>query len=237
MKKSIVLLTVALAGTLVAQQATPPSTAKPSATTTSSSSTHALTTPTVLGQNEMALPIGTAIRMKLETALSTDVTKRGDRFSGRVTEAVKLNGKTIIPVGAAMEGEVYRSEDKRRIKGTPTLDLSPDTVTLPDGQKYMIRANIVDTSNSKLNVNDEGEIKGEGHDKRDLIELGIGTAAGAGIGAAIGGGKGALIGAGVGATASVVRWLTKTRTATLNPGTELIMELSRPLQLTATDGD
>jgi hypothetical protein len=237
MKKLVVLLTVALAGTLAAQQATPPSSTKPSAATTTTPAAHALATPTVLGQNEMALPVGTAIRMKLETALSTDVTKRGDRFSGRVTEAVKLNGKTIIPVGAAMEGEVFRSEDKRRIKGTPTLDLNPDTVTLPDGQKYMIRASIVDTSNRKLNVNDEGEIKGEGHDKRDLIELGIGTAAGAGVGAAIGGGKGALIGAGVGATASVVRWLTKTRTATLNPGTELIMELSRPLQLTATDGD
>src|SRR3954465_5502296 len=172
MKKFAVLLTVALAGTLAAQQATPPSTAKPSASTTSSSSTHTLTTPSVLGQNEMALPGGTAIRMKLETALSTDVTKRGDRFSGRVTEAVKLNGKTIIPVGAAMEGDVFRSEDKRRIKGTPTLDLSPDTVTLPDGQKYNIRATIVDTSDHTLNVNDEGEIKGEGRDRRDWVEMG-----------------------------------------------------------------
>jgi hypothetical protein len=236
MKKFVVLLTVALAGSVAAQQATPSSTAKPSATIDASASPR-LTTPTILGANEMALPVGTAIRMKLETPLATNVTKRGDRFGGRVTEAVMLNGKTIIPVGAAMEGEVFRSEAKRRVKGTPTLDLNPDTVTLPDGQKYMIRATIVDTSDRKLNVNDEGEIKGQGRDKRDWIEMGAASAAGAGVGAAIGGGKGALIGATVGASASVVRWLTKTKTATLPAGTELVMELSRPLQLTAAEGD
>jgi hypothetical protein len=237
MKKILVLFTLSLAGSLAAQQATPPSNAKPSATGTYSSSPRTLTTPEVLGQNEMALPVGTAIRMKLETPLATSISKRGDRFGGRVTEAVTLRGKTIIPVGAALEGEVFRSEDKRRIKGTPTLDLNPDTVTLPDGQKFMIRATIVDTSNHKLNVNDEGEIKGQGHDRRDWIEMGAASVAGAGVGAAIGGGKGALIGTGVGATASVVRWLTKSRSATLPAGTELVMELSRPLQLTASDGD
>lgn len=230
--KKFVVLVVALAGSLAAQQATPPSTAKPSATATPQLTQHE-----VLGQNEMALPIGTAIRMKLETPLATNTTSRGDRFGGRVTQAVMLNGRTIIPVGAALEGEVFRSEDKRRYKGTPTLDLNPDTVTLPDGTKYAIRASIVDTNARKVNVNDEGEIKGDGRDKRDWVEMGAASVVGAGIGAAAGGGKGAAIGAGIGATASVVRWLTKTRNASLPAGTELVMELSRPLQLTATDGD
>lgn len=234
MKKFVVLVVVALAGSLAAQQATPPSTAKPSATTIAAPQ---LSKPEILGQNEMALPIGTAIRMKLETPLATNTTTKGDRFGGRVTQAVMLNGKTIIPVGAALEGEVYRSEEKRRITGTPTLDLNPDTVTLPDGTRYTIRANIVDTTAKNVNVNDEGEVKGDGHSKRDWIEMGAASVVGAGVGAAFGGGKGAAIGAGVGATASVVRWLTKTRNASLPAGTELIMELSRPLQLTATDGD
>jgi hypothetical protein len=237
MKKILILLTLSLAGSLAAQQSTPPSHAKPSAAVSASTAPRTLTTPTILGDNEMALPVGTGIRMKLETPLATNLSKRGDRFGGRVIEAVMLRGKTIIPVGAALEGEVYRSEDKRRIRGTPTLDLSPDTVTLPNGQKFTIRATIVDTSDRKLNVNDEGQIKGEGRDRRDWIEMGAASVAGAGVGAAIGGGKGALIGSTVGAGASVVRWLTKSRSATLPAGTELVMELSRPLQLTATDGD
>ena len=185
-----------------------------------------------------ALPIGTAIRMKLETPLSTSTSKFGDHFSGRVTEAVILNGKTIIPVGASLEGQVIRSESARRIKGLPTMDLRPTTVTLPDGQKYAINATIVDTSApGKLNVTNEGGIKGKGHDRADTVELGVGTAVGTGIGAAIDGWKGAGIGAAIGAGITTVHWLMKTRNASIPAGTELIMELSHPVALSASQGD
>jgi hypothetical protein len=239
MKKYVVLFTMALAGSVAAQQATPASHAKPSAQVKS----HSVSRPGVSAARSTAadpwsLPIGTAIRMKLETPLSTDANKRGDRFGGRVLEAVMLNGKTIIPVGSALEGQVIKAESKRRIKGLPTLDLNPDTVTLPDGQKYIIHAAIVDdASDHSINVNDEGEIKGQGRDGRDWIEMGAASVVGAGLGAAIGGGKGALIGTTVGAGASMVRWLTKTRSASVPAGTELVMELSRPLQLTEATGD
>jgi hypothetical protein len=52
----------------------------------------------------------------------------------------------------------------------------------------------------------------------------------------IGGGKGVLIGATIGATATVARWLGKKNSATLPAGTELVMELSRPLEMTADTG-
>jgi len=186
-----------------------------------------------------ALPIGTAIRMKLETPLSTSTSKFGDHFSGRVTEAVLLNGKTIIPVGASLEGQVIRSTSQRRIKGLPSMDLRPTAVTLPDGQKYAINATIVDTSApGKLSVNDEGEIKGKGHDRADTVELGVGAAVGTGIGAAVDGFKGAMIGAAIGAGITTVHWLIKTRSASIPSGTELIMELSHPVALNAVpEGD
>jgi hypothetical protein len=239
MKTAIALLTLALATSAVAQQADTTQrqpTNKPSAAVGSTRyGTRAHTRPLAQPQttsDAMALPVGTAIRMKLETPLSTVTTKRGDRFGGRVVEAVMLNGKTVIPVGAALEGDVVRSEEMRRIRGTPTIDLRPDHVTLPDGSRYMINGTIVDTSNrGDVNVNDEGEIKGKGHDNRDLLETGAGAGIGLGIGAKVGGVKGAFIGAGIGATASMVHWLTKTKTAYLPAGTEIIMELSRPMQL------
>jgi hypothetical protein len=49
-------------------------------------------------------------------------------------------------------------------------------------------------------------------------------------------GKGVLIGATIGATATVARWLGKKNSATLPAGTELVMELSRPLEMTADTG-
>ena len=179
----------------------------------------------------LSLPTGTGIKMKLETPLSTRSSKAGDTFAGRVTEAVMLNGKAVIPVGAAVQGRVVRVTDPRRIKGVPTLDLMPDEITMPDGIRYTIQAVLVDTSAPHTNVNDEGQIKGPGHDKRDLLEMGVGTGAGVGVGAAVGGGKGALIGGMIGGGATVIHWLTRRHSADLPAGTEIVMELNRPLAL------
>ena len=184
-----------------------------------------------------SLPVGTAVKMKLETAISTRTNKSGDRFSGRVTEGVTLNGRTIIPVGASLEGRVARAQDRRRIRGTPTIDLRPDTIIMPSGDRYTLNAVAVDTNaRPDVDVNDEGKLKGRGHDGSDWRETGIAAAGGAIAGGVIAGGEGALIGAGVGATASVVHWLIKSRSAVLPAGTEIVLELSRPMSLGAGDG-
>ena len=184
-----------------------------------------------------SLPVGTAVKMKLETAISTRTNKSGDRFSGRVTEGVTLNGRTIIPVGASLEGRVARAQDRRRIRGTPTIDLRPDTIIMPSGDRYSLNAVVVDTNaRPDVDVNDEGKFKGRGHDGGDWKETGIVAAGGAIAGGVIAGGEGALIGAGVGATASVVHLLIKSRSAMLPAGTEIVWELSRPMSLGAGSG-
>jgi hypothetical protein len=233
MKKLAVLIVMVLAVSAAAQDS------KPSAAIGDGSHSTTLVTPPRGSNDSLALPVGTAIRMKLETPLSSATAQRGDRFGGRVTEAVRnTKGAVIIPVGAALEGEVVRVAEQRRIKGTGTLDLLPRVITLPDGQRYNINANVVDTSNhNQTSVNDEGEVKGVGHDRGDLIEVGVGTAAGMTIGGIAGGGKGLLIGGAIGGGATIVHWLTKTKTAELPAGTEVIMELSRPLMLSAAEGD
>jgi hypothetical protein len=63
------------------------------------------------------------------------------------------------------------------------------------------------------------------------MEMAAGTGAGLGVGAAFAGGKGALVGAAVGATATAVRWLGKTKSADLPAGSEITMELGRPVML------
>jgi len=236
MKKLTILLALALAASASAQ------TKSSAATPASKGTSHSKPTKTLIqpeaAPDATALPIGTAIRMKLETPLSTSSNKFGDRFGGRVVEAVMLNGKTIIPVGSALEGQVIRVEEHRRIKGVPEMDLRPTMVTTPDGQRYAINATITDTTDKSLNVNDEGQIKGPGHTKGDLVEMGVGAAVGTGIGAAAGGGKGALIGAAIGGGATAIHWLIKTKSAQIPAGTELIMELSRPMALSAVqEGD
>ena len=184
-------------------------------------------------QTNMALPAGTAFKVKLENTLSTFSSKEGDAFSGRVAQDVILDGKTILPIGATVQGRVTKVNEPRRIAGKPTIGIFPEAIVLPNGERYMLNAAVVDTSlRNGTDVNTEGQFKGEGIDGRDLTEIGMGTGGGMLIGGLAAGGKGLVIGGAVGATLTVAHWLGKKRSAVLPSGTELMMELSRPLAMT-----
>src|ERR1700720_4002795 len=186
---------------------------------------------------QTALPTGTAVKMKLETTLATFRSKAGDPFSARVTAPVVVDGKTVIPIGATVEGRVTKANEPRRIAGRPTIAIFPENLVLPNGDRFMLNASLVDTNaRHGTDVNAEGQFKGAGHDGKDLTEIGMGTGGGMLIGGLAGGGKGLLIGGGVGATLTVAHWLGKRRSAALPSGTELMMELSRPLGMTPEAG-
>lgn len=183
------------------------------------------------------LPTGTALKMKLETTLATFSNHAGDPFQARVTEAVVLNGQTIIPVGTTVQGRVTKTNEPRRIAGKPTISLFPEALVLPNGDRFMLNATLVDTSRGRgTDVNTEGQFKGAGHDGKDLTEIGMGTGGGMLVGGLAGGGQGLLIGGAIGAGATVTHWLSKHRSATLPAGTVLWMELSRPMVMNASTG-
>jgi hypothetical protein len=184
---------------------------------------------------QTALPTGIAVKMKLETTLATFSSKAGDPFSARVTEPVVIDGKTVIPIGATVDGRVTKSSEPRRIAGKPTIAIFPENLVLPNGDRFMLNASLVDTNaRHGSDVDTEGRFKGAGHDGKDLTEIGMGTGGGMLIGGLAGGGKGLLIGGAVGATVTVAHWLGKHRSATLPAGTELVMELNRPMTMTTT---
>ena len=183
---------------------------------------------------QTSLPPGTAVKMKLDTTLATFSSRAGDPFSARVTEPVLLDGKTVIPIGATIEGRVTKSTEPRRIAGKPTIAIFPENLVLPNGDRFMLNATLVDTNARRgTDVDTEGKFKGAGHDGKDLTEIGMGTGGGMLMGGLIGGAKGLLIGGAVGATATVAHWLGKHRSATLPAGTELVMELNRPMTMTS----
>jgi hypothetical protein len=185
-------------------------------------------------QTNRSLPAGTAMKIKLQTTLATFSSKQGDTFTGRVTEPVALDGKTIIPVGSTVQGTVGRVAEPRRVQGRPTIALFPHTVILPDGARYDLSATVVDTNlHNGSEVNDEGQFKGKARDQGDNVELAAGAAGGGLIGGLAGGGKGFLVGAAIGAGATTIHWLTKHHSAILPAGTELVMELSRPMEMSA----
>jgi len=183
---------------------------------------------------QTSLPTGTAVKMKLDTTLATFSSKAGDPFSARVTEAVILDGKTVIPIGTAIEGRVTKATEPRRIAGKPTIAVFPENLVLPNGERYMLNATLVDTNlRHGTDVNTEGQFKGAGHDGKDLTEIGMGTGGGMLVGGLIAGAKGLVIGGAIAATLTVSHWLGKHRSASLPAGTELVMELNRPLVMTS----
>jgi hypothetical protein len=195
-----------------------------------------LTTPS---NAQSILPSGTPIHMKLETGLSTAANQVGDAFTGRVTADVVNAGMVVIPVGSQITGKVTRSIEQRRYKGRPTLEINPEEVILPNGERYQISAVLTGVDKeSGTKVNDEGQIKGGGLDRRDKIEVAAGTGGGALMGGVIArSGKGTLVGAMIGGGAAIAYWLSKTKSASLTAGTEIVMELARPMTMTTANGD
>jgi len=260
MRKTIVLLALALAASLIGNaqttkkhkpsaavrsNATQSSTAAPMNSGDSAAPAATSNGPVYEDEKQAApspvkatpadLPTGTAIRMKLETPLSSRQSKEGDGFSGRVTEAVIVHGRTIIPVGSSITGRLLRVSDPRRIGGSGSMHLLPESVMLPNGKSFMINASMVDTSTpSKLTVDDEGRIKSKGISSGDKVEMVAGTGTGAIIGTIADGGKGLLIGSMIGGGATVVHWLTKRHPVDVPAGTELIMEINRPMTVSST---
>jgi hypothetical protein len=188
----------------------------------------------VIAQTSPAVPAGTALMVKLDTTLATFSNKVGDPFRARFTQPVVLNGVTLIPAGATVEGRVTKVSEPRRISGKPTLGILPEAVIMPTGERYFLDATLVDTNLGRgSDVNEEGQFKGSGHDRRDTLETGGGAAGGMLIGGLIGGPPGILIGGAVGATSTTAHWLSKHRSAILPAGTELTLELNRPLAMTS----
>jgi hypothetical protein len=184
-------------------------------------------------QGAAPVPAGTALMVRLETTLATFSNKAGDPFQARLTQAVVLNGRTVIPAGSMVEGRVTKVSEPRRISGKPTIGIMPEALVLPTGERFFLDATLVDTNAGRdTDVNQEGQFKGSGHDRRDTLETGGGTAGGMLIGGLIGGPPGILIGGVVGAGSTSAHWLSKHRSATLPSGTTLTLELNRPLTMT-----
>jgi hypothetical protein len=179
------------------------------------------------------LESGTLIRVRIQEALSTSSTSAGSEFSAIVMSPVSQGGKVIIPMGSQVKGRVVSVKAGKSFGQKAVLRLRPDTVTMPDGSRYMLHAEVVQTQGTDTKAGGEGTITTASHMKRNAIEYGAGAGSGAIIGAAVGGGPGALIGTAVGAGVITVHLLLQSHQAQLPKDSVLIFGLTEPMTFTA----
>ena len=184
--------------------------------------------PRALGPGELGE--GTTIRVRLLGRLSTASSEKGEAFRTTVASDVMHGGQTLIPAGAEIDGQVVEISSGR-VGGHGTMRLRPETVILPDGKRYQLRAQTTGIPGSKSHVGSEGSINPGSQVRRDSIEYGGAVGAGLTTGAVLGGPVGALTGGLIGAGVVTAHLLISHPQATLETGTTLVFTLTEPLSL------
>ncbi len=173
---------------------------------------------------------GATIRVRLLDRLSSSSSQAGESFHTRVASDVVQDGQVLIPAGSEIDGRVMEVSTGRT-GGHGSMRLRPETVTLPDGSRFQLYAELSGAPGTNNRVEFEGLVTPGSRLKKDGIVTGATIGTGAVTGAILGGPAGALAGTLVGATVISVHLLVSHPQATLDDGSVLLFTLSEPLNL------
>jgi hypothetical protein len=179
-----------------------------------------------------ALPSGTVFKVRMLQDIDAGSTKPNTPFKATVTQDIMRDGKVVVPIGSELHGRVVYATAGNRMNGGSVIHLRPDDFVLPDGTRYHLHAEVIDTSGSDTRTKGEGNIVANQHGKRTLVELGLGAGSGAIVGAAVGGGVGAVVGTAVGAGVVTAHWLRTNWSANLPESSTVVFSLTDPMFLT-----
>lgn len=133
------------------------------------------------GQANGSLATGTAFNAELSSPIDSKKCKPGDAVNGRTTEAVKSEGKTVIPKGARLVGHVTQASARAKGESESALGIVFDKAILKNGQEIPLSAGIQALAASQSSASAAGS---------DVDAFGGAGASAAGSGAASG--RGAL---------------------------------------------
>jgi outer membrane lipoprotein SlyB len=138
----------------------------------------------------ITMPKGTTLTGVLTQGIDVDATKAGQTFKAVLDDPVMMDGKVIVPRGAAMVVQVAKVEQAGKMKGADKIALKANSISF-GGRKYDI-------------VTTQVESKGSGEGKKTTRKVAGGAGLGAIVGGIAGGGAGAAIGAAAGAATGAI---------------------------------
>jgi hypothetical protein len=89
-----------------------------------------------------SLVAGWPISAELRTSLDSKRAKQGDAIEARMTEAVKANGKTILPSGTKLAGHVTQASAKSKGDADSSLGLVFDKAILKGGEEIPLNVTL-----------------------------------------------------------------------------------------------
>jgi type IV secretory pathway VirB10-like protein len=87
------------------------------------------------GQANGSLASGTAVNAALSSPIDSKKCKPGDPVNARSTEAVKSEGKTVIPKGAKLVGHVTQASARAKGESESSLGIVFDKAILKNGEE------------------------------------------------------------------------------------------------------
>lgn len=132
------------------------------------------------------VPSGTQLSVEIVSPVTTKTAVVGDRVDARLASDVVVDGKTLVPAGAAVHGTVTRViSGSKTIGGTPTLGLTFDRLSTGGADMVAISGQLV-----QQGASDKG---------RDAAKIAGGALIGAVVGHQVDEDKGKIIGGLLGA--------------------------------------
>jgi hypothetical protein len=167
-------------------------------------------------QETLVMPAGSHFLASLDTRLSTDVNNTGDPFVATTLEPIVVDGRTVVPAGARIDGVLRDVQASGRIKDRARMTLVFQEIVDSAGKSHPMSAQSL-------------TIKAASETHNDVLKIAGGSAAGAIIGAISGKKNGAVVGAAAGAGAGTILVLaTKGDDVELNQGLKLYVEMTGP---------
>jgi len=141
-----------------------------------------------LGQRSVTVPVGTVVSLRMDTALSSDTSRVGDRFTATVFRSAAVDGRVVIPENAKVEGHVTGATPVERGGRAATLAVAFDRMVLPAGNSVQIDGTLTslnEEARRKIEENIRYQEQG-GRTRRPVVFLGSSDGAGLSIGVADG---------------------------------------------------
>jgi hypothetical protein len=166
----------------------------------------------------ITIPDGTALSVRLIDSLDSENASVGDKFTATINSPVRVDGQTVIPSDADLEGRVVEAHAAGRFQGRGLLTIEITRVSF-NGRSYKIQTN---------QWSKQTDSRGKGTAEK----VGGGAVLGTIIGAISGGGKGAGIGAAVGAGAGgVTQSAIRAAQIKLGPESTLTFRRAQPVTI------